>query len=351
MQAKTLIFSFVSISLLSAGCSDPIAQPATSASGEAGEAARHVMESSRHSNYVTPEKAALNDPVEAKEVASTTPSPKPYHIAVCLAGVDKDLDAALSAGINDEAQKRKVTVDIVSAGGDASKQAIELADLQKSKPNALIVAPVEAGSLGTQVASLNSAKIPVICMGQKITGAASEVFSNEAKAGEGAMVDIWGGILKNLKGTIGIVGFNADPIQKERIDGFVGMQRHVRNVKATFDGAVAQNTSDAAKKKAAEILRDHPDVSVFFVADDNLAAGVLKAITTAKSGARLVSIGADDFARQQVKIGQPWFAEIIEYPHLVGITSLDAAVTSLQGGKLPAAIVIPVATIVSASFK
>lgn len=351
MQARALILFLISISILSGGCADPNAQAATASNGVAGEAARHLMESSRNGHYVSPAKLALIDPGEPKEATLSGPSVKAYRIAVCLAGIDEDFDKAFTAGIQEQAKKRMVTVDVVSAGGSPSKQASQLEGFQKAKENALIVVPVQAKSLSMQVAALNSNKVAVIGAGQSVPGAASEVITDEAKAGEKAMIAIWGALLKKQSGSVGAIAFKADPTQKERLDGFALMEKHVPNVKGSFEGDLVQNTAGAAQAKAAEMLHAHPNISAIFAADDALAEGVRRAITGAKMEVGLISVGADANAREQVTIGDPWFADVIEYPHLIGLTSLDAAVKVLQGDKIPPNIVIPVALVLPTSFK
>ena len=353
MHARALIFLFVSASILVGGCSDPNNQPATDSKGIAGEAAKHLMDRSRaaHAHYISPDKQALLDPAEPKEAVLSSPSSSPYHIGVCLAGSDADFDTALTAGIQEEAQKGKVTVDIVSAGGNAAKQAVQLADFTKSKENALIVMPVDSKTLTGELATLESAKIPIIGAGQPLAGAATDVLCDGQAAGAKAMIAVWGSVIKSQSGRVGIIAFASDPMQQSRAEGFATAAKQIRNVKDVFQGDISQNTADAAEAQAKKMLQDHPNITAFFAADDNLAAGVNKALIEAKSETDVISVGADADARQQIKPGSPWFADVIEYPHLIGVTSLDAAVKVLQGDKLPAKIAIPVGVVHAASFQ
>jgi ABC-type sugar transport system substrate-binding protein len=98
-----------------------------------------------------------------------------------------------------------------------------------------------------------------------------------------------------------------------------------------------------ALTQATNLLRAHPDLSGFFVANDDMGLGVARAVAAAgKTGTvKIISVDGIKDALTAVKSGDV-SAVVAQYPYAIGQMGMEACQAAAKGGTLPANVEAPV---------
>jgi ABC-type sugar transport system substrate-binding protein len=132
---------------------------------------------------------------------------------------------------------------------------------------------------------------------------------------------------------------------QQRLQGFSqGIQANMQigqTVAADWD-------RQKALTAAGDILRAHPDLKGFFVANDDMALGVVRAIADAgKQGQiKVVSVDGVQDALKSVQAGQ-LSATVSQYPYTIGAMGVEACKAALAGKTLPTKVTAPVLVVTS----
>src|SRR5690242_9779580 len=96
-------------------------------------------------------------------------------------GYDRDLAAALRAG----ADSARLDLRIVSADGDAARQAAQVDSFVAQDADAIVILPLDGGAIGNAVIRANAARIPVVTVDETPDGGetAAHVASDDRDGG------------------------------------------------------------------------------------------------------------------------------------------------------------------------
>jgi ribose transport system substrate-binding protein len=91
------------------------------------------------------------------------------------------------------------------------------------------------------------------------------------------------------------------------------------------------------------VLRANPDLTGFFVANDDMGLGVARAVANAgKAGTvKVISVDGVKDALEAVKAGQ-LDATVAQYPYAIGAMGMEACQAAAEGATLPPNVEAPV---------
>lgn len=323
-----------------AGCSNP-----------AAEGANNTPNNPAPSAAAAP-KLTLAEPAEPKDAIPAAPAKKQYVIGVSLLKQDDEFYKALKQGLMDQAATRNVSLDIESADLDASKQTNQVQNFITKKVDAIILCPVDSQAIGTSVALANQAKIPVFTAdiaaksGVVVCHVASDNVEGGRLAGEYAAE------LLGKKGNVGILDLKTVTSVQDRVNGFKAALAKYPDIKIVDDQEVPGAQRDKAVEKATNMLTAHPEINLIFGINDNVGLGTLSALQQVKND-KVMVIGFDAGPEAQTNIASGTSqlkADAIQFPHLIGMTTVDVIVKSLNGEKVPATIPVPTGLVKQDSF-
>lgn len=295
----------------------------------------------------------LPEPSQPAEAVPSEPAKRPYKIAVSLLTQDDEFYKALKKGLEEQGKKQGVEVEILSADKDLNKQVNQVQNFIAKKVDAIVVSPVDSSGLIAAVTAANNAKIPVFTAdiaskgGDVVCHIASDNVEGGRLAGE------YAGKLLNGKGSVAILNQSTVTSVQDRVNGFREALAKFPQIKIVADEDVDGGKRDVAVTKATNLLTAHPDVNLIFGINDNVALGTLSALQQANKSNVLV-IGFDASLEAQTYIASgtsPLKAEAIQFPRLIGATTIDAIVRHLNGEKVPPKIAVPTGLVTIDSFK
>ncbi len=297
-------------------------------------------------------KLTLAEPAEPKEAIPSAAAKKPYVIGVSLLKQDDDFYKALKQGLEDQAGKQKVTVDIQSADLDASKQVNQVQNFITKKVDAIVLCPVDSNAIGPTVTLANQANIPVFTAdiaakgGKVVCHVASDNVQGGRLAGEFAAK------LLNGKGNVAILDLKTVTSVQDRVKGFKEALAKFPDIKIVADEEVPDAKRENAVPKATNVLTAHPEINLIFGINDNVALGTLSALQQVKND-KVMVVGFDAGNEAQTNIASgtsPLKADAMQFPHLIGVMTVDAIIKSLNGEQVPPTLPVPTALVTKDSF-
>jgi len=185
-------------------------------------------------------------------------------------------------GMEAYAAARDITLQWNSAGGDVSAQASQVDQYINAKLDAIIIVPVQADSLGPQVAAAKAAGIPVIAVNTALSGVEvdASVQPDDVAAGEqeaAQMVEALGGegAVVILEGPLG---------SSPQIDRGKGIE----NVLAQNPGitVLTQDTANWKRDEAVNTMKNWisafgDEITGVISQNDDMALGALQALREA----------------------------------------------------------------------
>lgn len=283
----------------------------------------------------------------------TGPAKKNYTIGVSLMKQDDDFYKALKKGLEDEAGKDNVTVQILSADNDPNKQVDQVNNFVTKKVDAIVICPVDSSSIVGAVTSANNAGVPVFTADTAAKGGkvVCHVASDNVEGGR--LVGEFAAKLLNGKGNVAILDLKTVTSVQDRVKGFMSAIAKSPGIKVVADEDVPKASRDNAMPKATNVLSAHSDTDLIFGINDNVALGAVSALQQANNTKTQV-VGFDAAPEAQTYIASgtsPLKADAIQFPHLIGATTVDAVVKSLNGEQVPPVIPVPTGLVTKDSFK
>lgn len=279
---------------------------------------------------------------ESKDVADA-------KIGIVIKGLDNPFFQHMDDGIKAEAKRSgvKVTVQSAAAITDTAGQADKLSNLANQDFDCYLVNPISGTNLIQGIAQIAAKGKPIVNIDNPVEAKAAKaadaklatyIGTDNGKAG--SMVADQLAKLAPKGGDVATVGGIAgDVTSAQRIDGFKkgmsGAFTVVQEVAADWDRQVAQT-------KAETILQAKPNLAAFFVANDDMAMGVARAVAAAnrKGKTLVVSVdGIDGVASGDID------SAVAQYPYVVGKMGLEACEAAATGKTLPAKVDTPIALI------
>jgi len=326
-----------------AGCSNPADQSSTNVNSTAPVPTATAP--------ATP-KLTLAEPAEPKEAIPSAPAKKQYVIGVSLLKQDDDFYKALKQGLMDEAKKQNVSLQLDSADLDAAKQSSQVQNFVNSKVDAIVLCPVDSAAVGPTVGLANSKNIPVFTAdvaaqsGKVVCHIASDNVEGGRLAGEYAAK------LLNGKGNVAILDLKTVSSVQDRVKGFKDAIAKYPGIKIVADEEVPDAKRENAVPKATNVLTAHPEINLIFGINDNVALGTLSALQQVKND-KVMVVGFDAGSEAQTNIASgtsPLKADAIQFPHLIGVMTIDAIVKSLNGEQVPPKLPVPTDLVTKDSF-
>jgi ribose transport system substrate-binding protein len=247
----------------------------------------------------------------------------------------------LEEGLQTEAAKDSFDLVVTAGEMDLGKQASQIEDFIAQKVDAIIVCPVDSRGIGPAIKKANDAGIPVFTAdiaakeGKIVSHVASDNLAGGRLAGE-----YLAKILKG-KGTVAVIDEPTITSVLDRVQGFKEAIAKFPDMKIVAD-VNGDGVRDKAMSVAADILQSHPDLDGIFGINDDTALGALDAAVQFKRmNLSIIGYDATPPAADAIKKDTPLKADVIQYPKLIGTTTINAIHDYLAGKTVPA--LIPVA--------
>jgi ribose transport system substrate-binding protein len=197
------------------------------------------------------------------------------------------------------AQDKNVTLQILDAQQDNSRQISQIETAIRLKPDLLIVAPNERGPLSAVMGKAKAAGIPVICLERDIENAdnyTTWIKSDNYDIGKLAgkyIVDYLTKKYGEPKGNVvdlrGLLGVEAEA--KREAGAFDVLKDYPNIVKV--QEAVADWLQSKARDRMSEILRAQPRIDVVYGHNDPMAIGAYIAAKAIGREKEMIFIGID----------------------------------------------------------
>lgn len=263
--------------------------------------------------------------------------------AIILKPLSNDFWAKMKAGIEEEAKKQGVTVDVFAANTeeDTEGQLKILENCINKGYKAIGVAPLSPTNLINGIVQANQKGIYVMNIDEKIdmdslkaAGGSVIAFAttdNEKVGEKGAQY-----ILDNLKdgGEVAIIEGKAGNASGEaRKTGAENTFKVASQVKL-----VASQPADWDRQKAldtaASMLQSNPNLKAIYCCNDTMALGALQAVKNAGKLGQILVVGTDGAAEalESVKAGE-LSATVAQNSAEIGATSLRRMIKSVKDGE------------------
>ena len=279
-------------------------------------------------------------------------------VAVVIKGLDNPFFQSMESGIKQKATADSVTVEVQAANSitDTTGQADKLAALANQDYSCFVVNPISGTNLIQGIAQLAAKKKTIVNIDSPVDASAAKsanatlatyIGTDNTAAGKLAgsqMVKLLpsGGTVVAIGGTAG------DVTSAARVTGFQQGIAAASSIK--FGQTVAANWDrQEALTQAQTVLRSNPAIAGFFVANDDMALGVSRAIAAAgKTGkVKVISVDGIKDALTAVQNGE-LDAVVAQYPYVIGAMGVEACKAADAGKTLPTSVSAPVELVTKA---
>ncbi len=245
----------------------------------------------------------------------------------------------LVEGAQAAANKLGISLTVVDAGDDATKQVSDIEDLISKKVSVLIVNPVDSDAVTGAVQEAVNKGVKVISVDRAVNGVDidCQIASDNVAGAELAtqyIVDTLGEGVKvaELQGTSGASaaidrGTGFHNVADEKLDV-------VASQTANFDRTEGMTVME-------NMLQANGDIKAVFAANDEMALGAMEAIAGAGKDIMVVGFDATDDAIASIKEGK-MAATIAQQPDLIGATAIENAVKLIEGESIEKSIPVEV---------
>ena len=272
-------------------------------------------------------------------------------VAAVIKGLDNPFFQTMEQGIQDQSKTDDVSTTVQAAQSitDTSGQADKLSAMAGQDYNCFVLNPISATNLVQGMAQLAQKNVPIVNIDNpvdadaaKTAGATPDTYIGTDNVEAGALAGKhMAELLGSGGGDVAIVGGIAgDVTSNARIEGFKQGLGSAGNVVQT----VAANWDrQTALTQAQTILRAHPGLKGFFVANDDMGLGVATAIANEHKTGKIYVISVDGIkdALQAVQNGSVT-AVVAQYPYVIGAMGVEACEAAVAGETLPTSVKAPV---------
>jgi ribose transport system substrate-binding protein len=271
--------------------------------------------------------------------ASSASGPK--YIAIVSKGFQHQFWQAVKKGAEDEAAKvgAKVTFEGPASETEVESQITMLTNAIAKKPDAIAFAALDSKAAASQLAQIQSQKIPLIAFDSGVDSdipVTTASTDNKAAAAEGAkhMCELIG----NAGKVAMVVHDQTSKSGTDRRDGFIaGIKANCPNVTLLdpqYGGGDQAKSADITKS----IILANPDLKGIFGSNEGSAIGIVKGVQELnKTG--LAIVGFDSGKAQKDAITSGLMAgAITQNPVGMGAATVDAAMKAIAGTSQPKTI-------------
>jgi ribose transport system substrate-binding protein len=290
--------------------------------------------------------------VEAK-FGSVPALARELHFAYVTKTLINEFWQAVASGIQSEAGKYKIKVDIQAAKDESSLvDQLNLAQtVLSNKPDALLLSPQSDSNLAPVVEAAKALNIPTIIIDDARTDGASTYVGTDQVAIGSKAADFLHTLYPDGGKVAQIEGQAGSPNARKRIEGFTGTVKKYPNLTL-----VASQPGDwdrlTAMNATSNILREHPDIIGIYANNDGMAFGVYEAVTAASLADKVAVVGTDGIPEAKKSISDSQMkATVAEFPFDEGVLGVQMALRLLGCQRIPPWVVSPQAVITSDNVK
>jgi ribose transport system substrate-binding protein len=271
-------------------------------------------------------------------------------VAAIIKGLDNPFFQTMKQGIDDQAKTASVstTVQAANAITDTTGQADKLTGLAGQDFSCFIVNPISGTNLVQGLAKIAALKKTIVNIDSPVDVKAAEaakaspatyIGTDNVEAGKMAgarMAELVPG-----GGNVAVIGGIAgDVTSGARVEGFT---QGIGSTLSVVQTVAANWDRQTALTAATDVLRAHPDLKGFFVANDDMGLGVSRAIANVgKTGqVKVISVDGIKDALDAVKAGT-LDGTVAQYPYAIGLMGVEACQAAAAGNELPKNVKAPV---------
>jgi ribose transport system substrate-binding protein len=243
----------------------------------------------------------------------------------------------LRRGMAPAADSLQLELIVMTAGGDAARQAAQVDSLVVRGVAAVLVDPIEGGEdvIGAAIEQANRARVPVLTLVTPATRGTvvAHVASDDRMGGELAG---WY-VAQRLRGggNVAILDQPDLPTVRDRVAGVRLVLGRSPNIRVVASPAVEPATREAAFRKTATLLAADQPVHAFVATSDDLALGALAAVqAVGKKDVIVVGFGATPDARAAIVNGTALVADVAPDHVTIGRYGLLVAASHLRGNRV-----------------
>lgn len=281
---------------------------------------------------------------------NTSSSSGSSQVVAVIKGLDNPFFQAMQQGIQEQARASGINVTVQAATSitDTTGQADKLQALAGQNYGCYVVNPISQTNLIQPLVPISQAGKPIVNIDNPIdTNAAKSasinistyIGTNNIDAGKMAATEM--AKLLSSGGDVALIGGIAgDVTSQARLTGFqegiTGNIHIVQTVAADWD-------RQKALTAAGDMLRARPTLKGFFVANDDMALGVSRAVADAKKQGQVQIVSVDGIkdALTAIQAGT-LSATVSQYPYTIGAMGVEACKAAVTGKKLPTNVTAPV---------
>ena len=252
----------------------------------------------------------------------------------------------LVEGAKKAANDAGVSLSVVDAGDDVTKQTADIEDLVTKGVSVLIVNPVDSDAVTGAVEAAKAKGVKVISVDRAVNGVEidCQIASDNVLGAELATQFIVDQLGKGVK----VAELEGVPGASAAIDRSAGFH----NVADAKLNVVANQTAKFDRTEGMSVMENmlqaHGDIQAVFAANDEMALGALEAISGAGKKIMVVGFDATDDALEAIRAGR-MAATIAQQPDLIGKTAVENAVKLINGKGIAPSIPVEVTLITAAN--
>lgn len=272
----TVLLSSAMIATLFAGCGSSSSTSSSSGSDSAAESSSTASVSSASGSTAT----SADSTTQASTSTSSTVADEDYTIGFSQCTLASPFYTTMKTVIEDYAEEKGVTVQVVSADDDVQKQNNDIMDLVSSGIDALILNPINTDGVQTGIEACQDAGIPVITVDRMASSGATAAVVRDNYAmgqlvGEELLKELGGA--DNASGTIlEIQGTSGDQVMMDRRDGFESAFADAKNI-TIVQSAYCDYTRSKAITAAADLIQSNDNIVAIYGHNDDMALGAMQA--------------------------------------------------------------------------
>lgn len=256
----------------------------------------------------------------------------------------------LEEGLRVEAAKHNYQLIVTAAEFDLGKQIGHIEDFIAQGVDAIILCPADSRGIGAGIRKANEAGIPVFTadIGAQEGRVVSHIASDN-KAG-GRLAGEYLAKVLNGKGKVAIINQPTVSSVLDRVEGFREAIAAHPDITVVAD-VNGEGVRDKAMQAASDILQAHPDLQGIFGINDDSALGALDAVQQFKRGTiSIIGYDATPPAADAIRKGTPLKADVVQYPKLIGTTTIAKIAAYFSGETVPPVVPVDVGIVDQAAL-
>ena len=287
-----------------------------------------------------------NQVAEEEEVYAPVEIVGNGSIGLSISTLNNPFFVTLAEGAEEAAKELGVSLSVVDAGDDVTKQVSDIEDLVSKGISVLVVNPVDSDAVTGAVEAAQAAGVRVISVDRAVNGVTidCQIASDNVLGAELATQYI----VDTLGEGVTVAELEGTPGASAAIDRSTGFH----NIADTKLNVVARQTANFDRTQGMSVMENmlqaNPNIQAVFAANDEMALGAVEAIFGAGKNILVVGFDATDDAIAAILEGR-MAATIAQQPALIGRTAIINAFKLISGEGIAPSIPVEVTLITAAN--